>query len=187
MGIILQKSICARLVILGLLLFSACSDEEVDPTFVESEYELDGELFKIDSSLFWVKADEGGQEDQIRLIQQTSPQGQNDMIVLIPVQGNGKLEGSYIYSKTGDIRTYNIVYVKNIVNENSFDWITDGDVGSPLEIIRAGSRDGKPVYTIRIDDFDLNYGFYDFLGDAWVSLGVKKFKFQYQGLIDDPR
>jgi hypothetical protein len=77
--------------------------------------------------------------------------------------------------------------VKNIVNENSFDWITDGDMGSTLEIIRAGSRDGKPLYTIRIDNFDLNYGFYDFLGDAWVSLGVKKFKFQYQGIIDDPR
>ncbi len=187
MEIFLKRSICAGILVLGLLSLSACSEEEVDPTFVESEYELDGETYRIDSSLFWVKADEGGEQDQIRLIQQTSAEGKNDMIVLIPVQGSGKLEGSYIYSKTGDIRTYNVVYVKNILNDNSFEWITDGDMGSPLEIIRAGTKDGKPLYTIRIEDFDLNYGFFDFLGDTWVSLGVKKFRFQYQGIIDDPR
>lgn len=169
------------------MVLSACTEDEVDPTIIESEYELDGELFNIDSNLFWVKANEPGEQDQLRLIQQSSPEGKEDMVVLIPVKGTSKLEGSYIYSKTGDIRTYDIVYVKNIENQNSFEWITNGDGGSPLQIIRAGSKDGKPLYTILIDDFDLNYGFYDFLGDAWVSLGVKKFRFQYQGNIEDRR
>ena len=154
---------------------------------VDSEYELDGRLFKIESDLFWVKSGQAGEEDQIRLIQETSGDGDRDMIVLIPVLGNGKLEGSYIYSKTGDIRTYDIVYVKNIKNQNSYDWITNGESGSALQIVRAGSRDGEPVYTLRIEDFDLDYGFYDFLADTWVSKGIKKFRFQYQGSIDDER
>jgi hypothetical protein len=171
--------------ILALLISSACSEEEMDPEIIESEYELDGKVYSIETNLFWVRSDRAGEEDQLRLIQETSGEGEEDMIVLIPVQGDGRLEGSYIYSKTGDIRTYDIVYVKNIENKNSFEWITNGDVGSPLQIIRAGSVNGKPRYTVLIDDFDLNYGFYDFLGDAWVSLGIKKFRFQYQGTIDD--
>lgn len=179
------KALIAAL--MALMTLSACSEDEVDPTVVDSEYELDGRLFKIESDLFWVKSGQAGEEDQIRLIQETSGDGDRDMIVLIPVLGNGKLEGSYIYSKTGDIRTYDIVYVKNIKNQNSYDWITNGESGSALQIVRAGSRDGEPVYTLRIEDFDLDYGFYDFLADTWVSKGIKKFRFQYQGSIDDER
>lgn len=167
--------------------FSGCSDEEVDPTFVESEFRLDDALYKIDSNLYWHRPDESGEEDQIRLLQEVSGDGENDMIVLIPVLGSGSLEGSYIFSKTGDIRTYNLVYVRDIDNEKSFEWITNGNLGAPLTIIRAGSENGQPIYTIQIEDFDLNYGFYDFLGDKWVSLGVKKFSFQYQGVIEGLR
>lgn len=152
---------------------------------MESEFELDGSLFKIESNLFWEKADGPGEEDQIRLVEQVSENGQKDMIVLVPVLGSGKLEGSFIYSKTGDVRTYNIVYVRNIQSNNKYDWITNGNLGSPLQIVKAGSENGSPVYTIRIEDFDLNYGFYDLLGDKWVSLGTKKFRFQYQGTIDE--
>lgn len=175
--------VSARALITGLILFVGCSEEVVDPTFVESEYELDDNLFKIRSEMFWEKVQVEGEEDQLRLVQEIAPGGQKDMIILIPVQGSGRLEGSYIYSKTGDIRTYNIVYVRNIEDDNTFEWITNGDVGSPLEIIRAGTQNGQPVYTIVIEDFILNYGFYDFLGDKWVSLGTKNFRFQYQGPI----
>jgi len=176
--------IALGIVLLGVLTFAGCSEDDVDPTFVESEYELDGKRYSIDSNLFFTKAAEAGEEDQIRLIQETSPDGQQDMILFIPVQGSGRFEGSYIYSKTGDIRTYNVVYVRNMQSDDSFDWVTNGDQGSPMQIIRAGSQNGEPVYTIIIEDFDLNYGFYDFLGDKWVSLGIKKFRFQYQGTID---
>jgi hypothetical protein len=161
-----------------------CSDEEVDPTFVESEFRLNGALFKIDGNMYWHRAEQAGEEDQIRLLQEVSTDGEKDMIVLIPVLGSGDLEGSYIYSKTGDIRTYNIVYVRDIENKNSFEWITNGNFGSPLSITRAGSDNGEPVYTLKIEDFELNYGFYDFLGDKWVSQGVKDFSFQYQGVIE---
>ena len=173
-----------KLLITGMLLFLSCAEEEVDPTFVESEYELDGKLHKIVSNLYREKSSEAGGPDQLRLIQEVSAGEERDMIILIPVQGSGRLEGSYIYSKTGDIRTYNIVYVRNIKDDNSFEWITNGEIGSALEIIRAGSEQGKPIYTIRIEDFVLDYGFYDFLGDKWVSLGKKEFSFQYQGSID---
>lgn len=168
---------------IGFMFCLACSEEEVDPTFVESEYELDGTLHKIVSGMFWAKATETGGQDQLRIVQEVQAGLEKDMILLIPVQGSGKLEGSYIYSKTGDIRTYDLIYVRNIKEDNSFDWITNGDIGSPLEIIRAGSEQGQPIYTIRIEDFVLDHGFYDFLGDKWVSLGKKNFRFQYQGTI----
>jgi len=163
---------------------SGCSDEDVDPTLVESEFQLNGVLFKIDSNMYWQRAEEAGEEDQIRLLQEVSASGETDMIVLIPVLGSGALEGSYIYSKTGDIRTYNIVYVRDIEDKTNFEWITNGNFGSPLSITRAGSENGEPVYTLKIEDFELNYGFYDFLGDKWVSQGVKQFSFQYQGVIE---
>ena len=175
------------LVFMTFLALWGCSDEEVDPTFVESEFRLNGALFKIDSKMYWQRAEESGEEDQIRLLQEVSTSGEMDMIVLIPVLGSGDLEGTYIYSNTGDIRTYNIVYVRDIENKNSFEWITNGNFGSPLTITRAGSDNGEPVYTLKIKDFELNYGFYDFLGDKWVSLGVKDFSFQYQGVIERPR
>ncbi len=173
----------------SFVIFSAllgCSDEQVDPTPVESEFLLDGTLYKIESKMYWQRVEEPGEEDQIRLMQKVSEGGETDMIVVIPVLGSGKLEGSYIFSKTGDNRTYDIVYVRNIENEKSFEWITNGNYGSPLTIVRAGSENGEPVYTIQIDDFELNYGFYDFLGDKWVSLGVKQFSLQYQGVIEKP-
>lgn len=174
--------ICSFLIVLSMP--AGCSDEEVDPTFVESEFQLDDALYKIESNLYWERAGEAGEEDQIRLVQEVSEDGEKDMIVLIPVLGSGSLEGSYIFSKTGDIRTYNVVYVRDIENEKSFEWITNGNFGSPLTIVRAGSEKGVPIYTVQIEDFELNYGFYDFLGDKWVSLGVKKFSFQYQGVIE---
>ena len=166
---------------------SGCSEEEVDPTFVESQYLIDDTLFKIETNLYWERPKESGAEDQIRLLQEVSGNGEKDMIVLVPVLGTGSLEGSYIYSKTGDIRTYNVVYVRNIEDENNFEWITNGNFGNALTIVRAGSENGEPVYTLKIEDFELNYGFYDFLGDKWVSLGVKKFSFQYQGVIERNR
>ncbi|MGA9271771.1 MAG: hypothetical protein WBV45_14210 [Lutimonas sp.] len=167
-----------------LLVLSGCSDEEVDPTFVESEFLLEDALYKIETNMYWHRTGEPGEDDQIRLLQEVSENGETDMIVVVPVLGSGNLEGSYIYSKTGDIRTYNIVYVRDIENEKKFEWITNGNFGSPLTIVRAGSENGKPIYTIQIEDFELNYGFYDFLGDKWVSLGIKNFSFQYQGVIE---
>jgi hypothetical protein len=163
-----------------------CSDDEVDPTFVESEFRLDGNLYSIETNLYWHKVSEAGEENQIRLLQEVSEDGETDMIILIPVVGSGSLEGSYIYSKTGDIRTYDIVYVRDIDDKDNFEWITNGNSGSPLTIVRAGSENGKPIYTVIIEDFELNYGFYDFLGDKWISIGVKQFDFQYQGIIESP-
>ena len=168
------------------MIWIGCSEEEVDPTIVESEYRLDEQLFEIDTRMFWRSATEPGSEDQLRLLQEVSEDGETDMIVVIPVVGSGKLAGSYIYSKTGDIRTYDVVYVRNIENEKSFEWITNGNSGTPLTIVRAGTENGEPIYTIQIEDFELNYGYYDFLGDKWISLGLKKFSFQYQGVIEKP-
>ena len=163
-----------------------CSDDEVDPTFVESEFWLDQNLYSIETNLYWQKVSEAGQEDQIRLLQEVSQDGETDMIIVIPVVGSGELEGSYIYSKTRDVRTYDLVYVRNIDEKDNFEWITNGNSGSTLTIVRAGYENGKPIYTVIIEDFELNYGFYDFLGDKWVSLGVKQFNFQYQGIIESP-
>lgn len=163
-----------------------CSEDEVDPTFVESEFRLDENLYSIETNLYWKKVSEAGEEDQIRLLQQVSENGETDMIIIIPVVGSGDLEGSYIYSKTGDIRTYDLVYVRNIDEKDNFEWITNGNSGGPLTIVRAGSENGTPVYTVIIENFELNYGFYDFLGDKWNSLGVKQFDFQYQGIIESP-
>lgn len=166
---------------------SGCSDDEVDPTFVESEFRLDETLYTIESTMFWKAIREPGEEDQIRLLQEVSEDGETDMIVIIPVLGSGDLEGTYIFSKTGDIRTYNFVYVRDIENENSFEWITNGNSGDPLTITRAGTENGKPIYTLQIENFELNYGNFDFVGNKWISLGVKKFSFQYQGVIESPQ
>ncbi len=87
-----------------------CSDEQVDPTPVESEFLLDGTLYKIESKMYWQRVEEPGEEDQIRLMQKVSEGGETDMIVVIPVLGSGKLEGSYIFSKTGDNRTGQLTF-----------------------------------------------------------------------------
>lgn len=38
-----------------LLVLSGCSDEEVDPTFVESEFLLEDALYKIETNMYWYR------------------------------------------------------------------------------------------------------------------------------------
>ena len=92
--------------------------------------------------------------------------------------GPGSLEGAYLYSQTGDTRTYDIRYVHGLDEQGEFEWSTNGEEGSQLVIVNEGKVEGVKVYTLRLEQFDLNYGQWDFLNGNWNSFGIKGFNFQ---------
>ena len=161
----------------------SCSDDGGQFVPLDSAYTLGEQDFKIDSRMYFVKGAKG-EPDQLRLEQTIPGQDGPDVIVFLPVKGPGELEGSYLFSRTSDIGTYDLVYLKNR-NGQSFEWMTNGDSGARLEIVYEGVREGQPTYSLTLSDFDLNYGNWDFIAGKWNSMGNLPFSFQYQGVIQD--
>ena len=77
--------------------------------------------------------------------------------------------------------TYDLVFLHSTDVEESIEWYTNGDNGASLEIIYMGKVDGQEIYRILIPEFTLNYGYWDYLAGKWVSLGLKAFRFSYEG------
>ena len=161
----------------------SCSGEAEAFLPLESAYTLGGQDYKIESKMYFIDGVKG-EPDQLRLEQNIPGQEGKDVIVLLPVQGPGEIDGSYLFSKTGDIGTYDLVYLKNRQGD-AYDWITNGDTGAKLKIVYEGIQEGQETYTLILEDFDLNYGNWDFIGGKWNSKGNIPFSFQYQGVIAD--
>ncbi|WP_424352643.1 hypothetical protein [Lutimonas sp.] len=106
------------------------------------------------------------------------------MIMISPVNGPSSLEGTYVYSKTGDIGTYDLKFVHATDGEDELLWYTNGEKGEVLSIQSMGERAGQKIYRIILSDFDLNYGYWDYLAGKWVSLGQKAFRLSYEGPIE---
>ena len=179
-----------RRILYVLLLFFACfrllvacssSDAPIEP--IVNEYELDGEVFSITSEMSWVKA--GGQqaEDQLRLLEPIPDSDLYDLIIFSPRSGSSSLEGSYVFSKTGDVGTYNLEFVHATDGQGELQWYTNGDTGDRLEIEFVREQDDGDVYRVTLSGFVLNYGYWDYLAGKWVSLGQKPFKLSYEGFI----
>ena len=175
-----------RSIILVFCLFHvfSCSDEKALPEPINNEYELDGEVFKIQTNMYWVSEEDQEGRDQIRLLEPLPNSALFDLIMITPVPGPSSLEGVYIFSKTGDIGTYNVEFVHATDGVGDLLWYTNGDQGEELEIQSMGKSNGQEIYRIILTDFDLNYGYWDYLASKWVSLGQKKFRLSYEGPIE---
>lgn len=162
---------------------ASCSDSDSPPADLESFYALDGKSFPIRSELFWEETGAESRPDQIRLREPVPGSSVYDLVILTPISGSGDLEGSYVYSKTGDIGTYDLIFVHGVNADDDFEWTTNGESGSRLEIAKVGKVDGRMVYTLQISSFRLNCGYWNYLAGEWVSIDFKEFIYQYQGPI----
>ena len=91
---------------LPFLVFSAllsCSGDDTPPDPITNEYELDANLFEINTQMYWELSEEHGGVDQIRLKEPLSGSSLFDVIIISPVPGSNSIEGSYVYSKTEDV------------------------------------------------------------------------------------
>lgn len=170
--------------LLGLCCSLGCSEAADEFVPLDNSATLDGESLRFLTNLYWVESQQSGVPDQLRVEFSSGRNGRKDLLILLPVVGPGSLEGAYLYSQTGDTRTYDIRYVRGLDEQGEFEWSTNGEEGSQLVIVNEGKVEGVKVYTLRLEQFDLNYGQWDFLNGNWNSFGIKGFNFQYQGPIE---
>lgn len=164
----------------------SCSGSDTVKEPLVSEYQLENELYAISTKMYWERASVSGEVDQLRLMELIPETSLSDLIIISPVPGPASLEGTYVYSSTGDIGTYDLVFVHGVDGDGAYEWLTDGDEGSELVIELDGKVDGQNIYRLVISNFILNYGYWDYLGGKWVSLGHKQFKISYQGPVERP-
>jgi hypothetical protein len=170
--------------VFSLFLILSCSDDDSPPEPINNEYELDNTVFEIRTNMYWESDVGQGEISQIRLFEPLVDSSLYDMIMISPVNGPSSLEGTYVYSKTGDIGTYDLKFVHATDGEDELLWYTNGEKGEVLSIQAMGERAGQKIYRIILSDFDLNYGYWDYLAGQWVSLGQKTFRLSYEGPIE---
>lgn len=161
----------------------SCSggDEPIEP--LSNEYELEQEVFQINTQMYRVMSSNQGAVEQLRLLEPLPNSDLYDLINISPKSASSSLEGAYVYSKTGDVGTYNLEFVHATDAQSESEWYTNGDEGGRLEIEFMGKKNGEEIYRILIPSFVLNYGYWDFLASKWVSYGQKSFKLSYEGSI----
>lgn len=169
---------------LMLILLVSCSDSETIKEPLVSQYNLDGKLFSINTIMYWEKVNTSGEVDQIRLMEPIPDTALFDLIIISPVPGPDSVEGNYVYSKTGDIGTYDLIFVHAFDGEEQYKWLTNGANGEGLVIELDGKENGQNIYRLIIPNFTLNYGYWDYLAGKWISEGQKQFKISYQGPIE---
>ena len=164
----MKKGVLIFVWILMLSSGAGCSSNDSPRETVDNEYSLDGLVTSIETHMYWENSAKGGM-GQLRIEQPLDNTSLRDLIVISPVQGPSSLEGTYIYSRTEDVGTYDLSFVHATDGEDHFAWYTRGDSGAPLEIKSMGKQDGQDIYRILIPSFTLNYGYWDFLAGKWVS------------------
>lgn len=163
----------------------SCSDDD-EPKVEANEFTIDGVTTAITKAPFWVAANpaHGILNDYIRFENPIAGGLTVDLFKITPISGSNPLEGTYTYSKSGDLNTYNLVHTHN-QEGFSFDWTTNGASGSVLEIeLIKGEASTGNIYDIKISKFTLDYGNWDFATFTWVSEGNKELVFHYRGVID---
>ena len=170
--------------VVGFFLVMSCSDDDVAPEPIDNEYALEGVVYEIQTKMYWEQQSAQGAVDQIRLLEPLIETELFDMIIISPVKGPSSLEGTYVYSQTGDIGTYDLKFVHATDGIDDLAWYTNGDNGGALEIELMSNNSGRPIYRILIPQFSLNYGYWDYLAGKWISLGQKSFTLSYEGVID---
>ena len=174
--VFLMLLVCCR-----LLLGCSGDDSELEP--VDSEYELDGEVFDITTEMFWEREGDREVGDQLRLSEPIPETDLDDLIILSPRSSSSSFEGTYVYSKTGDVGTYDLQFVHAVNSMGESQWFTNGDEGDRLEIKFIGKLEGEDIYRVALPGFILNYGYWDYLAGKWISFGQKPFRLTYEGVI----
>lgn len=156
----------------------------IDITEPDNKYVLDGTDLPLTSNAFYYE-DPQNLKVYIRFLADVSGQDNPNLIKLYPVAGPNVLEGTYTYSDSGDIGTYDAGMTSNYAGFN-FDWTTDGDGGQDLkiELVYEGDTTVENVYDITLTSYTLNYGNYNFATGELDSLGTKSFSITYRGVID---
>ncbi len=164
----------------------SCSDDDDDPKVDPNEYSIDGATSAITATPFWVDGNPNhGTVDHIRFVEPVNKTALSDLFKITPISGTNPLEGTYTYSDSGDVGTYNLTLTHNWDGGFGYDWTTNGASGSVLEIelIKDEPSTGN-IYDITISKFTLDYGNWDFAAGTWVSEGTKELVFHYRGTID---
>jgi hypothetical protein len=147
----LKQNLHQRVIlILTSILLLSCSESDTIKDPLPSEYEIDNEKFEITTNMFWENATASGEADQIRLMEPIPDSSLYDLVILSPVPGPAELEGTYIFSKTGDIGTYNLVFVHATDGLDNYQWFTNGDTGGVLSIEPDGKENGQNRYRLVI-------------------------------------
>ncbi len=180
----MKRTFNSIFLILSLVfVFTGCSEDD-DPISEPSEYTLDGVTTYITTSLFWKAGNlSNGTLDHIRLVEPVVNTALYDLFKITPVPGPNDLKGTYIYSRSGDIGTYNLTLSHLWDGGSDFDWTTMGDTGQVLEIKLIVDKGADSIYDITISSFDLNYGNWNYFLNKWVSEGNKHLIFHYRGVI----
>ena len=163
-------------------LLSSCSDGDSERESINNEYELDGEVFDITTTMSWVEGDKDVGE-HLSLREPIPDSDLHDLIILTPKSSSSSFEGIYVYSKTGDVGTYNLEFAHAVNDQGEWQWFTNGDGGDRLEIEFVGTLEGEDIYKVTLSGFTLNYGYWDYLAGKWVSFGQKPFRLTYEGVI----
>lgn len=171
------------LMILFVLFVWSCSTGDDPKVEVKNEFVLDGVVFEIENNMYWEEDGVQGGEGQLRLTTPLQESDLKDLIVISPVSGPSSLDGTYVYSQTGDIGTYDLTFIHATDGEEQFVWYTRGELGTALEIRSTGRFDGVENYRILLPEFKLNYGYWDYLAGQWVSQGFMEFQLSYEGPV----
>lgn len=166
-----------------VLVFLSCSENEEPLPPLENKYVLDGIDHEITTNMYWVPKTISNPSNEIRLNEPVPGSVVTNLIRFSPVAASSEIEGTYVYSQTGDIGTYDLTFVHGLSSDD-YEWYTLGNNGAHLVIEKSGKDNGNVVYRISLTDFELNYGYWDFIASKWVSQGTYSFQFSYEGPIE---
>jgi hypothetical protein len=142
--------------------FINCSDSDKKAIIGENEYTIDGVTTEIVEAPVWIlKNSTNVKHDYIRF--ENPNLNSKDLIKIIPITGPSNLEGTYVYSKSDDIGTYDLILSHNWNGIQEFDWTTNGKNGQVLEIKLIKGSGINRVYDISISNFTLDYGHWNFI------------------------
>jgi len=156
----------------------------IDIAEPDNKYVLDGSDMPLTSNAFYYEDPQSGLV-YIRFLADVTGQDNPNLIKLYPVAGPNVIQGTYTYSDSGDIGTYDAGMTSNYAGFN-YDWTTNGDSGLEMEIelVYEGETTIENVYDITLTSYTLNYGNWNFANFTWDSLGTKSFSITYRGVID---
>lgn len=149
--------------------------------------------YKIGNSAFAIKSNPTvkniGSKTEIRFINDVDNQAYPDDLILLPVNNNQDLPAKYLYDGTGNhTGTYLLHITKNSnAAENTYDWTmdwsgNDGDGDLIIDLIYSDKNNPENnAYEIRINEYTLSTGYFNFTGSGFVEEDKRPFSIYYRG------
>lgn len=156
----------------------------------DNVYTLDGDELAIGTSdnpnFFWFDGTAQGGTVYLRMLGDVAGQDNPNLIKLLPVAGPNPIHGSYTWSDSGAIGTYDVGMTANYAGF-SYDWTTDSGESNDklsIQLIYKASNSSNNIYEIILPSYSLNYGNWDWSEGVFKSEGTKTFSVYYRGKID---